>query len=72
MSKRNNNSVSVKTPRNKTDVKKICLTNELVDIGADFTNSKSLKFVNLCNENCVKISNEKNIQIYKRFTNEGW
>ena len=71
MGKRNNNSVSVKTPRNKTDVKKICLTNELVCIGADFKNSKSLDFVNLCNENCEKIGDKNNKEIYKRFAKQG-
>ena len=47
------------------------MTNELVGIGAEFTNSKSPNFVNFC-ENCVKICDEKNLQIFKRFPNEGW
>ena len=63
--------MSVKNPHNETDVKKICLTNELVDNGADFTNSKSLKFVNLCNENCETSFDEKNIERFKRFPKEG-
>ena len=75
MGKRNNSSnqkkQSVKNPHNKNDVKKICLTNEFVGIGADFTNSKSLNFVKICNENCTKSCDEKNIQIYKRFAKQG-
>ena len=70
MGKRNNDG-SVKNRHNETDVKEICLTNELVGIGADFTNSKSLNFVNLCNENCEKSSDEKNIEIFKKFQKEG-
>ena len=71
MGKQNDNSVSVKNPHNKTDVKKICLTNEIVDIGADSTNSKSLDFVNLCNENCEKIGDKNKKEIYKGFEKQG-
>ena len=71
MGKQNDNSVSVKNPHNKTDVKKICLTNEIVGIGADSTNSKSLDFVNLCNDNCAESCDEKNIQIFKRYAKQG-
>ena len=71
MCKRNNNSVSLKNPQNKTDVKKQCLTKELVDVFEGFTKSKSLKFVNLCNGNCEKSCDEKSIQIYKRFAKQG-
>ena len=71
MGKRNNTSVSVKNPHNKTDGKKICLMNESVGMGADFTNSKSLDFVNLCNENCEKIGDKNNKEIYKGFEKQG-
>ena len=71
MWKRNNNRLPVNTPDNNSDVNKICLMNELVGIGTNFTNSKSLNFVNLCNENCETSFDEKNIERFKRFPKEG-
>ena len=68
MDKRNSNSVS---PHNKTDVEKICLTKQLDGIGANFTNSQSLDFVNLCNDNCAESCDEKNIQIFNRYAKQG-
>ena len=70
MGKRNNDG-SVKNRHNETDVKEICLTNELVGVGADSINSKILNFVNLCNENSEKCYEEKNKQVYKIFPKEG-
>ena len=72
MGKRKNKTVSVETHHNKTDVKKIAkVSPALVASDALFRNSKSSSFVNFCNENCAKICDEKNIEIYKEFAKQG-